>query len=79
MKIILSCMSKTKNPETKNKVANEMVWFLIMMTVVTYGFIMKFVLSNVMKDRQPVQRPVSQQTKNQSFAAPNLIPTQSTR
>ncbi|SCB83469.1 hypothetical protein GA0061094_0823 [[Bacillus] enclensis] len=56
-----------------------MVWFLIMMTVVTYGFIMKFVLSNVMKDRQPVQKPASEQTKTRPFAAPNLIPTQSTR
>jgi hypothetical protein len=56
-----------------------MVWFLVVVTMVTYGFIMKFVLSNVMKDGQPVQKPAYEKTKNQSFAAPNLIPTQSTR
>ncbi len=56
-----------------------MVWFLILLTVVTYGFIMKYVLSNVMKDRQPVQKIASTKTSAQSFVSSNLIPTESTR
>ncbi|WP_341983243.1 hypothetical protein [Rossellomorea oryzaecorticis] len=52
-----------------------MVWFLILLTVVTYGFIMKYVLSNVMKDRQPIQKEASYQNSSRSFVPSNLITT----
>ncbi|MEG9297935.1 hypothetical protein V6B33_15840 [Mangrovibacillus sp. Mu-81] len=56
-----------------------MVWFLILLTVVTYGFIMKHVLSNIMKDRHPVRKKVPYQKSPQSFAPSSLITTESTR
>ncbi|NQD64549.1 hypothetical protein HP456_01255 [Bacillus haikouensis] len=56
-----------------------MVWILILLTVVTYGFIMKHVLSNIMKDRQPVRETVPYQKRSQAFTTSNLITTESTR
>jgi hypothetical protein len=56
-----------------------MVWFLILLTVVAYGFIMKHVLTNIMKDRQPVREKVRYQKSSQSFVPSNLITTESTR
>ncbi|NMH70453.1 hypothetical protein HF072_16855 [Bacillus sp. RO3] len=54
-----------------------MVWFLILVTVVAYSFMMKHVLSNVMKDTAQAKEVTSYRTK--PFVHSNLIATDTTR
>ncbi|WP_171050740.1 hypothetical protein [Bacillus sp. BHET2] len=56
-----------------------MVWFLILFTVVAYGFMMKYVLSNVMKEQAQGRKISSYQTNSKSFIHSNLIATETTR
>ncbi|WP_374054131.1 hypothetical protein [Rossellomorea sp. FM04394] len=56
-----------------------MVWFLILFTVLAYSFIMKHVLSNVMKDSAQEKKVSSYQTNSKSFVHSNLIATETTR
>ena len=57
----------------------QMVWFLILFTVVAYGFMMKYVLSNVMKNPVQGKKISSYQRDTKSFAHSNLIATETTR
>ncbi|MBN8190685.1 hypothetical protein JI667_00865 [Bacillus sp. NTK074B] len=56
-----------------------MVWFLILFTAVAYGFMMKYVLSNVMKNPVQGKKISSYQTNSKAFAHSNLIATETTR
>ncbi|MCA1058392.1 hypothetical protein LCL96_05575 [Rossellomorea aquimaris] len=56
-----------------------MVWFLILFTVVAYGFTMKYILSNVMKNPAQRENKSSYQTNPKSFVRSNLIATETTR
>ena len=57
----------------------QMVWFLILFTVVAYGFTMKYILSNVMKNPAQRENKSSYQTNPKSFVRSNLIATETTR
>ncbi len=61
------------------RVGTQMVWFLILFTVVAYGFMMKYVLSNVMKEQAQGRKISSYQTNSKSFIHSNLIATETTR
>ncbi|BCB04470.1 hypothetical protein KH172YL63_26030 [Bacillus sp. KH172YL63] len=58
------------------RVGTQMVWFLILITVVAYGFVMKFVLSNVMKDQAHNGEISTYRTSAKPFSHSNLIPTE---
>lgn len=61
------------------RVGTNMVWFLILFTVLAYSFMMKHVLSNVMKDSAQEKKVSSYQTNSKSFVHSNLIATETTR
>lgn len=56
-----------------------MVWLLIVFTVLAYGFVMKHVLSNVMKDSAQNKKISSYQENSKTFVHSNLIATETTR
>ncbi|WP_156509831.1 hypothetical protein [Rossellomorea aquimaris] len=56
-----------------------MVWSLILLTALTYAFVMKHVLSNVMKDQNKVEKVRSFKGHSRSFVQSKLIPTETTR
>jgi hypothetical protein len=61
------------------RVWTNMVWFLIVCTVIIYGFMMKYVLSNVMKDSAQEKKISSYQKNSKTFVHSNLIATETTR
>lgn len=61
------------------RVWTNMVWFLIVFTVIMYGFMMKYVLSNVMKDSAQEKKISSYQKNSKTFVHSNLIATETTR
>jgi len=56
-----------------------MVWFLIVFTVIVYGFMMKYVLSNVMKDSAQKKKISSYQKNSKTFVHSNLTATETTQ
>ncbi|MGE6752328.1 hypothetical protein ACQKFO_02720 [Rossellomorea sp. NPDC071047] len=56
-----------------------MVWFLIVFTVIVYGFMMKYVLSNVMKDSAQDKKISAYRKNSKTFVHSNLIATETTR
>ncbi|PFA70092.1 hypothetical protein CN378_01955 [Bacillus sp. AFS015802] len=61
------------------RVGTKMVWFLILFTVTAYVFMMKYVLSNVMKNPAQRKNISSYQANSKSFVHSNLIATDTTR
>ncbi|QHA36680.1 hypothetical protein D5E69_13200 [Rossellomorea marisflavi] len=54
-----------------------MVWFLVLLTVLVYGFVMKYVLSNMMKAEKP--RKTALKFEKRTVSGSNLIPNETTR
>lgn len=54
-----------------------MVWFLVLLTVLVYGFVMKYVLSNMMKAEKP--RKTALKFEKRTASRSNLIPNETIR